>query len=117
MATSQIIIQAGTTLARQESFLIADTGILHSASLITDAAAPRPGQVWAEFGIMIGGRRVENRQALLGQGYVGTNSSIGWTGKLPLQPTMEMYLFVWSSVAFNVRLTMITSPPEIKQEQ
>lgn len=110
MGASQIIIATGTALSRQEAFLITETGVLHSAAVISDELAPRPGQVWAEYGIMIGGRRVENRQAILGQGYVGTNSSLGWSGNIPLQPTMEIYLFIWSSIAFNVRLALITSP-------
>lgn len=111
MATTQAIISAGTTLARQEAFIPKDTGSLLSLCAITDTGAPRAGQVWVEFGIMIAGTGLENRQAILGQGYLGANSPIGWTGKLPLEPTMQIYLFVWSSVAFNVRLGVITENP------
>ena len=117
MGSSQIIILTGTALTRQENFLLAEQDFLVSCACITDAAAPRAGQVWAEYGLMIGGRGVENRQAVLGQGYIGTNSSLGWTGRIPLQPTMELYLFVWSTVAFNIRMAMITDPRDDKGEQ
>ncbi|MCK5292799.1 MAG: hypothetical protein KAR39_12390 [Thermoplasmata archaeon] len=49
-----------------------------------------------------------NRIATLASGYLGGSFSIGWTGRILMEPEMIVNIRCFSAISFPVRLSMIT---------
>lgn len=81
--------------------------MLYAVTLFEPEDSVPPSSCWSEIGIMEGGTTTAHKIALLASGYVGRNSPIGWTGKIPVLSGMFLYAQLISSKTGSFKLSAI----------
>lgn len=109
MPVAQIDLTGDSLRTRVEAFLGAETGVLRSAcSFLTSFTSPQPTNR-VEIGICDAGPLPNSRVAVLASGYLQQNSSVAWTGEIPLEKSFRIYIILQSSDSATVRLAITTS--------
>jgi hypothetical protein len=108
MPQTAIDITGNASRTRVSGTIAIQEGTILSLSAFALSAGTNPAGTWAEIGLMSGGTSQQHRTAVLDSGYIGSSSQIGWTGKLPAEPSMFVYCDVYSSESDVVRLSLLT---------
>lgn len=109
MPVAQIDITGDSVRTRVEAFLGAEIGTLRTAAaFLTSTASPQPTNR-VEIGICDAGPLPNSRVSILSSGYLQQNSSVTWTGEIPLEKSWRIYIILQSSDSATVRLAITTS--------
>lgn len=81
---------------------------MKSVSVVNLTNGSSPAFCYVEIGIMSGGTNQENRVTVLTSGYVGEFNPVAWFGDLLGDAAHFVYVNAFSSVAYNLRLTVIS---------
>lgn len=108
MGTSTIPVTTGTTRTLQAEYISSLRGRLKAVSVFVVEPATHDARIFVETGSMMGGRGREFRQQILASGYIGSTSSVNWTGDIGIEETEEVYVYIWSSVAATLVLRIKT---------
>jgi len=84
--------------------ILIESGRLQGLCVHSGENTPAPNTTWAEVGIELGGQALTNRITILAAGWVAGRQVLGWDGNLELDPTMQIYLRIWSveTTAFSL---------------
>ena len=85
-----------------------DATKIKAASAVSITEGISPVSTYAEIGIMAGGELYANRVAVLAQGYIGSGSSIGWTGEIKGDGEQYLYLSLRAHDTSTYRLTLLS---------
>jgi len=107
MAQTAIDITGASDRSLVDGFIRAETGSLLAVSAFPLDAGTDPADNWCEVGIMSDGTEPQHRIVLLSAGYLGTAAPIGWTGNIPLEKAMNIYIHLYSSAATLTRLSVL----------
>lgn len=108
MGYTTISVKGDLLRTRVEGYHILDKGRLRALSAMHQIEAAEPFQTYVEFGISKSDGNFKQRIVALASGYIGGTNPISWTGDIPMQPEMALYLFVWSSAAATIKLGVVT---------
>jgi len=75
----------------------------------TDAAYP-VDLAWAEIGILSGGDTLEQRVAILANGYVSKRNAISWSGFIPVDCGSRVYVSILGPLTNAFRLVAFVVP-------
>lgn len=85
-----------------------DTGILRSLSAINQKELTEFHDNYIRIGITKTGDTPVGILVVLAQGYCDGMNSVTWSGKIPFEPEMELFLDLWSSSGSTINLAYIT---------
>lgn len=91
--------------ARDISSFTIGTGTLLSLSISTSELRVNDDPWWCEIGILSGGVSFEQRATVLGTGLLTNDSSISWTGILPIDDDSFAYSLLNGPGGFGALLT------------
>lgn len=77
--------------------ILIESGHLIGLCVHSGVNTPAPNTTWAEVGIELGGQALSNRVTILAAGWVAGRQVLGWDGDIALDPTMQIYLRIWSA--------------------
>lgn len=99
----------GDTLRTKTSLIIPiDKGVLRNLSAINQREVGEFHDNFVRFGITKGENTPENIVCVLAQGYCDGMNALNWTGKIPLEPDMNLFCDLWSSDGSTINLAFIT---------
>jgi hypothetical protein len=108
MGTATIPVTTLADRSKQAVYVPSLRGRLYAASaFILDTDIHEP-DIFVELGT-IGPEHTEaHRSIVLASGYISSTASVTWTGALPLGPTDEAYIYIWSSSAATLLFRVTT---------
>ncbi len=78
--------------------------IVKAVTLFDLENAYEPTDIYAEIGVMAGGKTLAHRVALLNAGYCGSMAPLGWTGSYPTEADMFIYAALLGPAGHKYRL-------------
>lgn len=99
----------GDSLRTKTSLLIPiDKGILRNLSAINLRELGEFHDNFVRMGISKGSNTPNQILCVLAQGYCDGMIALNWTGKIPLEPDMNLFLDLWSSDGSEINLAYVT---------
>lgn len=99
----------GDSLRTKTSLVVPiDKGHLRSLSAINFDEFTEFHDNFVRIGIAKADDTPQSAIVILAQGYVDGMNSISWTGKLNLEPDMQLFIDLWSSSSSTINLAYIT---------
>lgn len=92
-----------SVLVRAEEYRKSERGYLTSVAVSSFGITAALGVCYVVAGSMLGGRGDEFVCAVFFNDYVSTMGLGSWTGKYPLDPFEEIFLWVWADLGPSVR--------------
>ena len=113
MGRVSLDITSSGTPTKQQVFRPADRGVIREASIVLLSGTAVYGALFARLSVVSRSGDSVLYVANLAAGYISESSNIGWSGRFPLDATMELALDVWSTSADAVvRATVVTKRRE-----
>lgn len=108
MPYTSISVDGSSVRSLAVNTLTIENGYLNSLGTSIQDDPGESAQSFVQVGISNGPTMPGDEVCILAQGYIGGNSQIQWSGRLPLQPDMRIFIKLWSSVGATVKLHAIT---------
>ena len=86
------------------------SNIILGLSLIVLEDITNSTDLWVEIGLMSGGATLDQRAAVLANGYAGTANSVFWTGFIPTGDDAQIYALVEAGAGDAFRLSALLAP-------
>ena len=93
---------------KSSAFYALDSGILRNISTINLNEDAEHLDNYVRFGLSKGNENVNQIITVLGNGYCDGMTNVNWTGKIPLEPDMFVFIELWSSDSSTINLGMVT---------
>ena len=100
-------ISGNSLRTKTRSQFPADKGILTALSAINQREIGEFHDNYVRIGIAMAGDSPQNIIIVLAQGYCDGMTALTWSGKLELEPNMELFIDLWSSDSSTINLAYV----------
>lgn len=101
-------VQGDSLRTKATKFYQIDSGILRNLSAINLNEDAEHLDNYVRFGIAKAVNGVNQIISVLGNGYCDGMTNVNWTGKVPLEPDMFLFIDLWSSDSSIINLGIVT---------
>ena len=93
---------------KSSAFYALDSGILRNLSTINLNEDAEHMDNYMRIGLSKGKDNVNQIISVLANGYCDGMTNLNWTGKIPLEPDMFLFVELWSSDSSTINVGMVT---------
>ncbi len=101
-------VKGDTLRTKKTTFYQIDSGVLRNLSAINLNEDSEHMDNYVRFGIAKDVEGVNQIISVLGNGYCDGMTNVNWTGNIPLEPNMFIFIDVWSSDSSTINLGIVT---------